>query len=198
MHTEPEEADLREASGWDLAVSGGVLLALISLAVVMVVEVNELRGAAAYERFCHFGRLADRPGQPEEGAKAVHVAAVELEMLSDFSRGDPFALRDAAKTCLRWSARGEVMILTRFRLKEASARLMGLAVMAAPSDYVAWIWLARALAANGLEAQADRCFKRCMELTPRGMELDLLHNAIRAGRQENASSDESEKDRRRE
>jgi tetratricopeptide (TPR) repeat protein len=179
---ESHEALLRQ-----LRLRLGAVAGLMVLLVLAAGEVSDLRGELASARFRYFGRLADARRDPKELERAVEAATADAELVLQFDQNNPEAVGETSLTCLDWAGREDLGPLLRLRLGDLAARAGLLAVRAAPSDCDAWLGLARALAALGLQEQADICLERAQSLAPPGTVLRLLPQRVENGGQ--SSSD---------
>lgn len=148
--------------------------ALGALVGLGLMELCELRGELAFVRFCKVARFADEARARGAITRAVREGLVEAELILRFGRGSADALWEVTVTCSRWSQDADLDPLLRLRMGETAARAAVLWVRAAPSDYEPWLWLARAHAALGLNAQSRLCLERAQQLAPRGTRLELF------------------------
>jgi hypothetical protein len=152
---------------------------MVVVTVLIIFEVSELRGELAFKRFYHFKQVARKLNDPDSLSNAVEQASSEAHLAMTFARENPTALWDITGSHLRWSAREELEPLLRLRLAETALESAELCVRAAPSDYLSWLYLARAQAVLGLPAQARASFDRARKLAPPGKTLRLFSSAAR-------------------
>ncbi len=155
--------------------------ALAGLGVLCLAQLDEFRGELAFARFMQLRRYAERTGRARERNAAVSRASSEAVQVMQDAHRNPRALREVAEACLGWSGGAGVEPGLRLRLAERAARAAALSVRAAPSDFVTWRQLARALFALGLTREAAAALDRAQELAPPGQELAPLVPADEAG-----------------
>lgn len=156
-----------------LAVRVGAVLALVFIGVLAVSELAALRGELAFVRFLQYQRLARVCTSSESLKKVVQEALAEVELISDFAKGNPDALTEASAACVEWAGKKELDPLLCLQLAHAAVQAAVLAVDAAPSDFERWQWLAYALSVLNLKKYSDICMKRAQELAPPGVKLKL-------------------------
>ena len=80
--------------------------------------------------------------------------------------GHPDPLREAGAACFRLALERRLSAEIRLRLAEKAIQAEAAAVSAAPSDYLPWLWLARAEAQLGQWDEAELCVDRARALKP--------------------------------
>ena len=151
-----------------LAVRVGAALSLCVVAVVVVVELTELRGELAFARFLQDRQLAGKCAGSENFKGVVEEGFAEVDLVMDFARGNPDALTEVSSACLEWAGKKELDPEICLRLADEAVQAAMLAVYAAPSDYECWLRLAYAQSVLGLKEQAEICLNRAQELAPPG------------------------------
>lgn len=149
------------------------LVALAAVAVLAGTQLGDLRGELAFARFHRLVRLAKESSGPEELGRTVAEASVEADLVMHFADGDADALWNVAVACLSWAGERQLDPILRLRMAQRAVRAAAMQVIAAPADCEAWVLLARAHAALGLEDQADACLKRAQELAPPGKKFAM-------------------------
>ena len=162
------------ARPWGVAVRALAVASLCALIIFALAGSSGVWGELAFARFLHLRQLARQPLEPTAAAKVVSDASVEADEVLDLGRRSPDALCDVSAACLRWSASDAVDPVLRLQLGEKATAAAILAVQAVPSDYRAWHRLARAVAAMGLDTEAELCRARAQVLAPPGTTLPLL------------------------
>jgi hypothetical protein len=151
----------------------GALASLALVASLTLVELGELRGALAFERFYRLSLLTPKLHDGGELEAAVRNGTGEGDLVMLLARRDPDALWTVSATCLTWAGREELDPVLRLNLADAAVGAGALAVQASPSNYENWLQLARAFRGVGLLDQANACLERAGRLAPRAMKVEL-------------------------
>jgi hypothetical protein len=153
-----------------------LLLALAGTATMMVAFWKDLRGELAFARFLYFGKMADKARTPAETATAIAAACSEAEQVLADARRNPDALTEVTAAYQKWSLNEALDRDFRTRLVEASVGCAGLAVAAAPTDYLAWLELARACAMLGFWDEAEVCLTHARQLVRHGSQVRMFRS----------------------
>jgi hypothetical protein len=141
--------------------------ALGALLTMTVMGLEELRAALAFARFDMARRTVDKLEGKPGMTDVLERASREAGMIMRCGSHDPQVLWEISRACGRWSRATELQNpLLRLELAEKSAQAAALATCAAPTDYTNWLQLARAQAALGLKAGAQKCSARAQMLAP--------------------------------
>lgn len=151
-----------------LAVRIVAFIGLVLLTWLVLTEGGVLRGELAFARFAYAARLVEKLQTTEAVEAGVTEAATESELAVAMGACTPDALRDMTWFSVRWAMSDKVSPAIRLRLAGMSERLAALTADTAPSDYLAWLWLARSQALVGRWEEAESVFQRAQELKPTG------------------------------
>ena len=152
---------------------GGALAALALVAGLTLVELGELRGELAFERFYRLSLLTAKLNDGGALEAAVRNGTGEGDLVVLLARRDPDALWTVSATCMQWAGRAELDPVLRLNLADAAVGAGALAVQATPSNYENWLQLARAFRGVGLLDQAEACLERADHLAPPAMKVVL-------------------------
>ncbi len=159
--------------------AGRVLYRLVAIAMAAVVAVSllvnarALRGELALARLFYWQK-AEAKSPPPAAAQALTMALTEAETIRAAGNRNADGLTDAAALFLNWGLREDLDRRLRIRLAETSVVLAWDAVRAAPSDYTAWLWLARGLMAFSQVDAADTALERARTLASHPGEVRLF------------------------
>jgi hypothetical protein len=156
----------------------GLTLSLIAAMVVLSFLQNRaLRGELAFSRFIYAQKLAQKMNTMADATKILLEASVEFDRTVLLANDNPDALREM--TAFQFSSMVNRQIKQEARLQFANrARTSALlAVMAAPSDYLAWLWLARVEATMGLWRESEACLERARSLVAPAVKVSLFKAA---------------------
>ena len=137
---------------------------LAGAAAVLMLGARELRGELAYARF---RRLRDVAGEDVSASKlreVVSTAPAESLLVTHLSRQSTDELADMGGAFLSWGV--DRRLDRRLRAECMARALSGAerAVARAPSDYLCWLWLARAKMALSAWDEAEICLARARQL----------------------------------
>lgn len=151
----------------------GAVAALALVASLTLVELGELRGELAFERFYRLSLFSAKLSDGAELEAAVRNGTGEGDLVMLLARRDPDALWTVSATCQQWAGRAELDPVLRLNLADTAVGAGALAVQATPSNYENWLQLARAFRGVGLLDQAQACLERAGRLAPRAMKVEL-------------------------
>ncbi|NLW50995.1 MAG: O-antigen ligase family protein [Candidatus Brocadiaceae bacterium] len=172
---EPEEPE-RSAPMSMPAAAGlrlGSVVVLVGLVVLMMLQIDELRGELAFARLWHLSSMVEKVEDRSTAEAIVRHGIAEAGLVERFAPTSADALWDVSLTSGQWAARDDLDGLLRLRLAELSVRSAAMAVRAAPTDYEGWYFLAGAFHAFGLPEPAALAMERSRRLAPPGMEVGL-------------------------
>ena len=156
-----------------LALHAGVLVLLVAMVVRGIAQHRELRGELGFARFVHLLGAAEKAGHPDALRQVVAGAADEAEIVLQRVHWDPDARRDIAVLLFPWASESKLPRPLRARLTGICARAAHGAVRQSPTDYLAWLWLARVHAAGGFWDAADRYLVRARDLVAANQRVRL-------------------------
>lgn len=147
-----------------LRVAAAALLAVIL--GMMLLHLEEFRGALASARLLHLSRMAEKSPDRAAFCQTVADGVEEMRRMIRYSPGDSDALKDAVATGLRWisDARLDQRPELRGLIAEHCLKAAVLSVRSAPSDYLSWLWLGRTFVSIGQWDEAEQCLGRAREL----------------------------------
>jgi O-antigen ligase len=160
-------------AGRMLFVRGGAFAGLVLLTFVGLAELSMLRGELAFARFRYEGKLVEK-SRSQDVEKNVAEAMNDLELILRGGWGVPDTLLDSTETCFRWAIDDRLPAATRLVAAEKAGQLAASTVYVSPSDYLAWMWLARSQALLGQWEAADLSFGRARALAPDSRETVLF------------------------
>jgi O-antigen ligase len=139
-------------------------IAFISVACLLYSQRTSFRGELAFSRFQYQHRIAVQATTAETLETAVMAAYREADIVIRCTRDNPDALKEVTAILLQYSVSPALNRSLRIRLTEAASAAATLAAAGAPSDYLAWLWMARTQTARGSWDEADLCLQRAREL----------------------------------
>jgi O-antigen ligase len=154
--------------------------ALAVLTILIAVQGREWRGETAVSRFLFLRNASFSVGTNDELQRLVTAACEDAELVRTLGSRNPDALNEIAGYLLDWS--GERRLEREFRtpLAVRALRMAQEAATAAPSDYLSWLWLARALSALQRWDEAETALERSRELVRHPEQVRRFAPPVRA------------------
>lgn len=150
------------------------LVGLVGFAVLLLVEFREWRGELASARFLYLRTAASEAGDRKTLHQAVAGARSEVNLLKLYSRPSPDALSEVTDAYLRWAFDRRIDREIRVSLALEAAENAAFTLLAAPSDYLSWLWLSRALMTRSFFDEAEFCLERARELVRHPDQVRML------------------------
>jgi O-antigen ligase len=171
-HDEEQIAPRRRIGSYLARLCALVLLAL--LVGSTVTRQGAFGADLAFVRFLYLQRRSSKAGDVVGYQATVRAANREASVVVSQNRADPDVLREIAAASFSWVSSGDLEWRFRRGLVGRTIECAVLAVRAAPSDYLAWLWLARTQALIGKWDEAEICLERARELVTPGTKIRLL------------------------
>jgi len=152
------------------------ILAVVLLAgwsMVMMVQVNRFLDTLCFVKFTYQEKVLNRVNDPA-------TYAVVLQQLVRTGRNTterallPEQHRYIASRCIRMALQPNLAATRRMECAELAVQHGLLTVRAAPTDYLSWVWVGRALAVMGAWDEADTSLQMARRLAPPGARVFLL------------------------
>lgn len=150
------------------------LCALAGLVFMFTVKSGEFRGALAFARFEYMGKMVDRLDDRDGISKAAGEALVDASAAAYQNPCNVNNLVDTVPVVMRLAMMQRMPLKDRAGLADKAVAFSVLAVYAAPSDYLCWLWLARSQALVGQWDDAELSLERAGRLKPNGSRLVLF------------------------
>ena len=145
---------------------------LIGVTAILCRGAGDFRGALCFKRLEHAERLYGRLNEPAQIQQTAEAGLSETDGI--LAACGPNELREMTATFFAWSVDRRLPVELRVDLSRASLCTATQAVLAAPSDYLAWLWLARTQAVMGQWDEVDLSLARARELHPQGRAIALF------------------------
>lgn len=152
----------------------GGFVALVSLTILLVAVGMELRQELAFARFEYLRKIAARTLQDEEFRQTVDLAAHEALPVIRNGERNPDSAVAVAHALLEWCADERIAPGLQRRLAALAREAAARAAFGAPSDYLAWLGLARTEAALGEWDGAELALARARNLVGFGQKLRMF------------------------
>jgi hypothetical protein len=152
-------------------------VALVGVVVAWSGGLTCFQNALAFERFERLERVYRKSDEPAMLEAIVASARADAKMCTGLGRQSPELLIEVVAAHFRWASDKRLSPMTRRLLENDALSMASIPVRAAPTDFSAWLWLARGSAMVGQWTAVDRCMERAAELRPRGRPPRLIPSA---------------------
>jgi hypothetical protein len=158
------------------------LAGLVGVVALQLAVFREWRGELAYSRFAYLQRVYEKSDTPLAAERVASAACAEAEWFQLQARSNADTLLELSTILYNWGFDRRLDRSFRTTLMEKSLESSEVAVLRAPSDYLAWVWMARQMLSFGASDEADLCLKRARELVSHREQVRMFNAGSANGR----------------
>jgi hypothetical protein len=140
----------------------------------MTAQQRALRGELAFNRHLYLRRYLVNLAAPAARRAAVQNLRQEAELVATFAPDNADALTDLALATQPYAVDRDLEREVRLALAEESAGFARRAILAAPSDYLPWLALARGHMTAGHWDRAEAALEQARALVPHSSQVRMF------------------------